>query len=273
MPGEGGVVVEGDGRAQPWIEPPEDGHHHRHGLGGGLTGQAGREHEPGLALLEHQHRPSPPADQQVTLPVPGIFALLDGRGPVVDGAPLGDSGARLASPPPAALGTTTRQQPPELLPLLPGPMKEGVNGLGRDRAQLALLAPLEPAGNLLWRPALQQALTYEPPKLGILLQDGRPLSTFQVAAFRVDRQVAAFGQRVAAQLAADRRGCPAEPGRDRPQAEPLGLQRGQPLPLLQRQMCPVRHRPIPDCRSRPGRYHNAPGCCTSCRTPPSMVVY
>src|SRR5689334_17460794 len=33
-------------------------------------------------------------------------------------------------------------------------------------------------------------------------------------------------------------------------------------------MRPARHRPIPDCRSRPGRYHNAPGCCTSRRTPP-----
>ena len=60
-------------------------------------------------------------------------------------------------------------------------------------------------------------------------------------------------------------------GRDRPQAEPLGLERGQPLPLLQAQMRPARHRPIPDCRSRPGRYHNAPGCCISRLTPPRCV--
>jgi hypothetical protein len=30
----------------------------------------------------------------------------------------------------------------------------------------------------------------------------------------------------------------------------------------------ARHRPIPDGGSRPGRYHNAPGCCASRRTPP-----
>src|SRR5918994_1845020 len=35
-------------------------------------------------------------------------------------------------------------------------------------------------------------------------------------------------------------------------------------------MRPTRHRPIPDCRSRPGRYHNAPGCCTSRRRPPVL---
>jgi hypothetical protein len=51
-------------------------------------------------------------------------------------------------------------------------------------------------------------------------------------AFCVHRQAAAPRQRIPQQLAADRRGRPAEPGRDRPQAEPLGLQRGQLLPLL-----------------------------------------
>jgi hypothetical protein len=37
-------------------------------------------------------------------------------------------------------------------------------------------------------------------------------------------------------------------------------------------MRPARHRPIPDCRSRPGRYHNAPGCCVSRRTPPAAAA-
>src|SRR5215212_7732908 len=55
----------------------------------------------GLALLEHEHRPGPPADQQVALPVAGLTALLDSLGPVVDQGPPGDRGARLPSPPPA----------------------------------------------------------------------------------------------------------------------------------------------------------------------------
>ena len=93
MPGERGVVVEGDGRAQPRVEPPEHRHHDGHGLRGRLAGKLGGEDEPGLALFEHQHRAGPPADQEVALPVPGFFALLDGRGPVVDGAALGDAAA------------------------------------------------------------------------------------------------------------------------------------------------------------------------------------
>src|SRR4051794_2786461 len=37
-------------------------------------------------------------------------------------------------------------------------------------------------------------------------------------------------------------------------------------------MRPARHRPIPDCRSRPGPYHKAPGCCPSPRTPPRLYM-
>jgi hypothetical protein len=36
-------------------------------------------------------------------------------------------------------------------------------------------------------------------------------------------------------------------------------------------MRPARHRPIPDCGSRPERYHNAPGCCASSLTPPKAI--
>src|SRR5881275_2671479 len=118
VPGERGVVVEGDRRARPRVEPSEHRHQHRHGLRGGLAGQPGREHEPGLALLEHQHGPGPLADQQVAFPVPGVPALLHLRGPVVDGAPPGDRRARLPGSPPAAAGPPARQQLPELLGLL-----------------------------------------------------------------------------------------------------------------------------------------------------------
>src|SRR3954451_25465828 len=87
VPGERGVVVERDRGPQPRVEPAEHGHHHRHRLGRRLAGQPGGEHEPGLALLEHQHRPGPLADQEVALPVPGVLARPDILGPVVDRAP------------------------------------------------------------------------------------------------------------------------------------------------------------------------------------------
>src|SRR4051794_5877316 len=128
----------------------------------------------------------------------------------IERAPLGDGAPRLTSPAAAAPGAPARQQLPELLGLLPGPVDEGVDGLGRDGAQPALLAPLQPAGDLLGRPPFQEAFTHEPAGLGVAFEDGRPLPPRQVAALGMD------GQGVAAQLAADRRGRPAERPRDRP---------------------------------------------------------
>src|SRR4051812_23352105 len=78
-------------------------------------------------------------------------------GPVVDGAPPGDGAARRPRPPPAAPGPPARQQLPQLLALLPGAVDEGVDRLERHPTEPALLAALEPAGDLLRRPALQQA--------------------------------------------------------------------------------------------------------------------
>ena len=156
---------------QPRVEPPKDRHHDGHGLRGRLAGQPGGEHEAGLPLLEDQHRPRPPADQQVTLPVPGVLPLLDVRGPVVDGAPPGHGAAGLPAPPPAAPGPPARQQLPELLALLPRAVDEGVDRLDRHPTKPALLAALEPAGDLLRRPALQQALANEPAEPLVALQE------------------------------------------------------------------------------------------------------
>jgi hypothetical protein len=212
----------------------------------------------GLALLEDQDGPGPPADQEVTLPGTGLAAPVDALGPVVEGAPPGDGATRLPRPTAAPPGAAARQQLPQLLGLLRYPVDEGVDGLGGDGAQPAFLAPPQPARNLLRRPALEQALADEAAEPRVALEHGRPLAALEVAALGMHRQVAALGQRVAPQLAADGRGRPAELGRDRPQAEPLGLQRGQPVPLLQAQMRPACHRTIPDFGSWPERYHNAP---------------
>src|SRR5215211_3157910 len=132
-----------------------------------------------------------------------------------------------------------------------------------------LLATLEPAGDLLGRPTLQKTLADEAAELGVTLHNSRPLAALEVAALGVDRQIATLGQQIAPQLAADGRGRPAELPRDRPQAHPLAFERGQPLPLLQPQMRPARHRSIPNCHSRPEPYHKAQGCCASRRTPPA----
>src|SRR5919204_634556 len=68
--------------------------------------------------------------------------------------------------------STAPQQPPELLGFLPGPVTEGVDGLAGHGAQPALLAPLEPAGDLLRRPAFQQALADEAAEALVALEDG-----------------------------------------------------------------------------------------------------
>ena len=109
-----------------------------------------------------------------------------------------DHVARLAGPPAAPLGAAARQQPPEPLGLLPGAMDEGVDRLEGNGTEPALLAALEPARDLLRRPALQKALAHEPTEAFVALEDGRPLTPLEVAALGVDRQVAALGQRVAA---------------------------------------------------------------------------
>jgi hypothetical protein len=75
-------------------------------------------------------------------------------------------------------------------------MDEGVDRLGGDGAQPAFLAALEPAGDPLRRPTLQQPLADEPAESGVALEDGRPLPALEVATLGVHRQVAALGQRI-----------------------------------------------------------------------------
>src|SRR5215207_8181888 len=52
-------------------------------------------------------------------------------------------------------------------PRLARPLDEGVDGLAGDGAELALLAALQPARDLLRRPAFQQPLADEPGELGV----------------------------------------------------------------------------------------------------------
>src|SRR3712207_1035770 len=106
---------------------------------------------------------------------------------------------------------------------------------------LMILRP--PRSTLFPYTTLFRSLADKPGELGVTLQDRRPLAALEVAAFSVDRQIAALGQRIAPQLAADGRGRPAELPCDRPQAQPLGLQHSQPLSFLQTKMRSARHRP------------------------------
>ena len=84
MLSEGGVVVEGDRLAQARVDPCEDGEHDRYRLGGGFPHQARGQGDPGLALVQDQYRPCVLADDQVTLPMADLVAVLNGCGPVVD---------------------------------------------------------------------------------------------------------------------------------------------------------------------------------------------
>ena len=133
--GERGVVVEGDRLAQNGVEAAEDRHDHRCRLGGALAGQACGERQPGLALVQHQHRAGPLADHQIALPVAYLGPVIDVFRPLMDGNSVLD---RVAGPPgrgftPALVAAG--QEAPELLGLLAGAIQEGVDRLHSDGAQ------------------------------------------------------------------------------------------------------------------------------------------
>jgi len=80
----GGVVVEGDGLAQAWVDTAEYGEHGRYGLGGCLSHQPRGERDAGLALVQDEHGPRALADDEIALPMAGLAARFNGFGPIVD---------------------------------------------------------------------------------------------------------------------------------------------------------------------------------------------
>ena len=144
----------------------------------------------------------------------GFAAAIDRGRPVVNRGAIGDAAAGPARSPVPPPGAAAGQEPPQPLGLLRGAMDEGVDGLRAQGTQLALLAALQPAGDLLRRPGLEQPLMDEAAPALVAIEDRRPLPPAAVRALGIDRLMAALGQGIAPELAAEGRGDPTEPPGD-----------------------------------------------------------
>ena len=99
------------------------------------------------------------------------------------------------------------------------------------------------------RPTLQETLADEAAELGVTLHKRRPLDGARGSSLGVSRLIATLGQRMAQQLAADRRGSTAERPRDGPQAQPLAFERGH---YEQAERLLADGLPLPDAAARMG---------------------
>src|SRR3954449_2209743 len=220
--GELGPAVEGDRAAGAPGQAPEDvgdaGDPPRRALV--LVGQ--QEGEPALPLHQRGHvgLADLPEDQQVGLPVPEAVAVLDLGRTVLDPALARDGGAArpsavAAATPPARLG----QVAVEAVPAALRAVDVAVDRLVADRRPAIRLVVLQPAGDLLRRPAgLQppdhvraQALVSRELPAALPAPPRRVLSVQGEVAAEAAIPVA---EAVAAELAVDGRGMPAEPGGD-----------------------------------------------------------
>src|SRR3954469_9403948 len=100
---------------------------------------------------------------------------------------------------PAAL-VAAGQIAPQFLALASGAIDEGGDGFEPQGAQAALMAGLEPAGDLLRGPSLGEAITDEVPQPAIPFEDGVTPSAPLIGSGGVERRRAAPGQGVSAQL-------------------------------------------------------------------------
>src|SRR3954463_13554987 len=122
--------------------------------------------------MQDEHGPRALADDEVALPVTNVGATLDVPWPIVDGGAVFDhvaSGSRPARP--AAL-VTAGQRAPKVIALASGAIDEGGDGFEPQGAQAALMAGLEPAGDLLRGPSFGEAITDEVPQPAIPFEDG-----------------------------------------------------------------------------------------------------
>src|SRR3982751_6484230 len=97
-------------------------------------------------------------------------------------------------------GVTAGQRAPQVLALASGAIDEGVDGFEPQGAQAALMAGLEPAGDLLRCPSLGEAITDEVPQPAIPFEDGVTPSAPLIGSSGVEWRIAATGQGVSAQL-------------------------------------------------------------------------
>src|SRR4029434_7778446 len=95
---------------------------------------------------------------------------------------------------------TAGQIAPQFLALASGAIDEGVDRFEPQGAQAALMAGLEPAGDLLRCPSFGEAITDEVPQPAIPFEDGFTLSPPVLDSGGGGRRIAAPGQGVSAQL-------------------------------------------------------------------------
>src|SRR5215210_6029106 len=121
-----------------------------------LVARVTRDFRSCRSFMQDAYGPRALADDEVAFPVTHGGAAFDVPWPIVDGGAVFDhvaGGSRPAQP--AAL-VTAGQIAPQFLALASGAIDEGVDGFEPQGAQAALMAGLEPAGDLLRCPYLRR---------------------------------------------------------------------------------------------------------------------
>jgi len=101
--------------------------------------------------------------------------------------------------PPSAI-VTAGQIAPEVLALVGGAIDEGVDGLEPQSAQTALVAGLEPSGNLFGRPYFRNTITDESPQFLIFFEYGFTPPAQLIGSGGVKRRITLAWQGVASQF-------------------------------------------------------------------------
>ena len=116
MPGEGGVVVEGDRPSQTAIDAAEDREHRGDGFSGGFAGQSRGERHARLSLVQDEHGPRAFADDEIALPMASLAAGFDGFRPIMDRSSILEGVARGSGTTGATAFVATRQTTPQARP-------------------------------------------------------------------------------------------------------------------------------------------------------------
>ena len=122
--------------------------------------------------MEDEHGPRALADDEVAFPMANVGAGFDVFRSIVDGGAVFDRIARGSRPARPSALVTAGQIAPEEFALAGGAIDEGVDGLEPQGAQTALVAGLEPSGNLFGRPSFRKTIADESPQFLIFFEDG-----------------------------------------------------------------------------------------------------
>jgi len=162
---------------------------------------------------------------------------------------------------------TAGQVAPEPIGLARPAVDPSVDGFGRDQTEANLNSLVQASGDLLGRPALQQARQHLAAQFDVLLQSGRSLAAQKMSTFSGHGAIGTALQGVPPQLPADGRASPPKPRGDGSDAQATALQDSDLISLAGREMRLVRHGDIVS-RCASDKYQICPRCCTSLRKSP-----